>query len=317
MHPTEIHESTKSFFEDIDWQSIFSFKNILDNILLFGVGFLLMIVFHFIGKWLAHVIDSRVTQSEKDRLKKQPSSPDEEENETEDAEDSVFNKFKYRSRDSLASLAGQVVYFVTLVIGFSIVLGVIGIQVATIIAIVSTVGISIGFAVQGTLSDIASGILLALFQTYEVGDIIKIGDREGRVVDFRMINTLLQDVPTMTLVTIPNRVIQESIVVNYSRSNYHMFTFDVCLSNHLNRDFNAIYETIRRDLSDKKKYSEIYRKEGLDVFVGIHDLSKASTMLRVMVPMLPKFDLDRARMNILSKVRHTMKKNGITMVEFR
>lgn len=214
-------------------------------------------------------------------------------------------------------MAGQVVYFLVLVVGFSVVLGVIGVQVATIIAVVTTIGLSVGLAVQGTLSDIASGILLALFQTYEVGDIIKIGDREGRVVDFRMINTLLQDMPTMTLVTIPNRVIQDSVVVNLSRSNYHVFAFDIRLSNHLNDDFDKIHDIVHDDLSDTQKYPEIFRKLDMKVFVGVNDLSQASTMLRVLVPMLPSDDINRRRMRVLSRVRHTLKKNDITMVEYR
>jgi len=269
------------------------------------LGALVMLIAHVVGSRLSTWIDARMTETVDARLRQQNDEKDDSTNSGEIA---------FRSRNALASLGSWFVYVFVLFIGFVVVLRAIGVEIATIIAFLSTVAILVGLALQGTLSDIAAGVLLAMFQVYEVGDIIRLNERDGRVIDFRMINTLLQDMHSMTLVTVPNRVIQDSVVVNYSRSRYHMFSFLVKVSNiDENDDFGRIVHRLTKDLRDEKKYPEIFRHPRLEPEVGVYDMAEPAVVLRVSVPMTPTPDLESKRNAVRTKTKDMLRKLKVKM----
>jgi len=225
----------------------------------------------------------------------------------------------FRSRTNIAKFGGQIAYVVSLSIGFLVVLRVLGVEVATIVAMLSTLGFAVGFAVQGTLSDLAAGVLLAIFQSYEVGDIIKLNEFEGRVIDFQIISTLLQDIHTKTLMTLPNRIIQDSVVTNFSRSRYHVYPFEILVSNvhTLENDSGhqkptaQIIDTIYNDLLSEKKYPSIYRKGDLKPSVSVGNINNpAGTEIRIKVHLSPDA-IEGGRSEVRTGVRKLCDKEGI------
>jgi len=142
---------------------------------------------------------------------------------------------------------GNISYYAIMVISFFIVLRILGIESTSLIALLGASGLAIGLAVQGSLSDIASGVLLALLQTYSIGEIIQVGDVEGKVVDFTILNTILQDVETDSIITIPNRKIQDSIIYNQTRQPVRYLVNDVTISNN-EKDMDKIKDVIKQML---------------------------------------------------------------------
>jgi len=301
---TRLARSIRSKLSDVDWSELFTSRTVLEKLAAICLAAIIVAVGHHLGSGLSRRIDAHMRRAEQERLKRRP------EKEADITKDDVA----FRSRSGLAAIGGRVIYAVVMILAFLLVLRVLGLEIATIVAMLSTVGFVVGFAVQGTLSDLASGVLLALFQTYEVDDIIRIGDREGRVVDFRMVNTVLQGIPDATLITVPNRLVQESVVVNYSRSRYHYYVMDLLLSNRKN-DYAKLVEILERDLADAAKYPEILRHPDLPVSVGVNAMDVPGTVMRVGVPIVTTPDINGTRTAIRTRVRDLLYREGVRLLE--
>ena len=66
-----------------------------------------------------------------------------------------------------------------------------GIETNSFVALVGAAGLAIGFALQGSLANFAAGVMIILFQPFEVGDTIEVGGSKGVVEEIQMFNTLL------------------------------------------------------------------------------------------------------------------------------
>lgn len=221
-----------------------------------------------------------------------------------------------RKTGSVALIAmAQVSYITFLSIAVLLILRVLGMEVASIIAIVSAIAFILGMSLQGTLSDIASGVVLALFQTYSIDDIIELREKDskiiGKVIEFRFVNTILQDVYSGVRVTVPNRKVQESIIRNYSSSKTYMNITDILLSN-TNKDFAKIIQVVKEELANKNAYPDILHDP--PVAVAVYDMSEVGTKLRVLVP-LTTTDMLRKKMLIETGIRNVLAKNNVILVD--
>lgn len=221
---------------------------------------------------------------------------------------------KGRERKIVRSVAGTAAHTVCMLAGITTVLLAFGVEVASIIAVLTSAALVLAFALQGTLSDVASGVVLAMFQLFDIGDFVRIGDVEGTVVDFQLVNTVVMHSPSEAVVTIPNRSIKKSVIFNYTRLPYHVFAFDVLLSN-TNRSFDDIVRTIARDLADAVKYPDVLRGGSApDVKVGIDDMGEVGTRLRVRVP-IESSDIPSKRSRLRTGVRETLARSHVTLVD--
>lgn len=295
---------------DWDWSKWTNWETVLTKLSEIFLAALIITIAHLSGKYLSQKIDAYVISTSSISGTVSRAADDGEEGEGEEVDEE--GAMTFRSRNAMISILQWTVYGSFLMIGLMVVLRVLGIEVATILASLGTIGFVIGFAVQGTLSDVASGVLLALFQTYQVGDIIKLRDHEGRVIDFRTINTLMQDLRSLTLVTVPNRLVQESIVTNYSRSRYHAFVFKVRLS-HENKDFPGIIEALTAELNDGERHPEIFQHPSVRPVVTIESMDQPATILDISVPMTPSPDLHHKRHQVTLAVRAKLSELGVKM----
>ena len=94
-------------------------------------------------------------------------------------------------------------------------IGAIGIQTTSFIAIFGAAGLAIGLALQGSLSNFASGVLIVLFRPYEVGDWIEAAGISGGVEEVQILTTILKTGDNKQII-VPNSQIMGSIITNYS-----------------------------------------------------------------------------------------------------
>ena len=90
-----------------------------------------------------------------------------------------------------------------------------GIQAASLIALLGAAGLAVGLALQGSLSNFASGVLIVLFRPYKVGDWIEGGGISGAVEDVQILTTVLKTGDNKRVI-IPNSQIMGSTITNYS-----------------------------------------------------------------------------------------------------
>jgi|TARA_R110001583_G_scaffold95046_1_gene238757 small conductance mechanosensitive channel len=90
-----------------------------------------------------------------------------------------------------------------------------GIQTASFITIIGAAGLAIGLALQGSLSNFASGVLMIIFRPFKIGDYVEAGGKSGTVEDIQIFCTQLKT-PDNKVVIIPNSAIMDDSIVNYS-----------------------------------------------------------------------------------------------------
>ncbi len=98
---------------------------------------------------------------------------------------------------------------------FIAVLGTLGVQTASFVVVIGAAGLAIGFALQGSLSNFASGVMLIIFRPFKAGDYIEAGGTSGSIETIQIFNTILKT-PDNKKVILPNSKIIGDIIINYS-----------------------------------------------------------------------------------------------------
>jgi small conductance mechanosensitive channel len=98
---------------------------------------------------------------------------------------------------------------------FISVLGMLGVQMTSFIAILGAAGLAVGMALSGTLQNFAGGVMILLFKPFKVGDVIDAQGYVGSVSEIQIFNTILKTPDNKTII-IPNGGLSTSSMVNYS-----------------------------------------------------------------------------------------------------
>lgn len=94
-------------------------------------------------------------------------------------------------------------------------IGALGVETTSFIAIFGAAGLAVGLALQGSLSNFASGVLIVLFRPYRVGDFIEAAGISGSVEQVQILTTILKTGDNKQII-VPNSQIMDSIITNYS-----------------------------------------------------------------------------------------------------
>ena len=116
---------------------------------------------------------------------------------------------------TLETFVCNLVRIVLLVVVIIAAIGQLGIQTTSFIAIFGAAGLAVGLALQGSLSNFASGVLIVLFRPYKVGDFIEGAGVSGSVENVQIMTTILKTGDNKQVI-IPNSKIMGSIITNYS-----------------------------------------------------------------------------------------------------
>ena len=95
------------------------------------------------------------------------------------------------------------------------VLGMLGIEMTSFIAILGAAGLAVGMALSGTLQNFAGGVMLLIFKPFKVGDLIDAQGYTGVVSEIQIFNTILKTPDNRTII-IPNAGLSNSAMVNFS-----------------------------------------------------------------------------------------------------
>lgn len=130
---------------------------------IYGVKILSAILIFVIGKWVAKLVSQ------------------------------ILEKIMIKSKvdQTLASFTKNLVNALLLVFIVIAALGQLGIQTASFVAVIGAAGLAIGMALQGSLANFASGVMIIIFRTIKVGDMIEAGGVSGTVSEIQIFNTIL------------------------------------------------------------------------------------------------------------------------------
>ena len=109
------------------------------------------------------------------------------------------------------------------------VIGILGIETSSFIAIFASAGVAIGMALSGTLQNFAGGVLILFIKPYKIGDYIEFGNYQGTVKEIQIFNTIL-NTPDNKSIIIPNGGLSTGTINNYSKEEYRRLSWDISIS---------------------------------------------------------------------------------------
>ena len=108
-------------------------------------------------------------------------------------------------------------------------LGYLGLDTSGIAALIATIGVGVGLALQGSLSNVAGGILIILLRPFRVDDFIEAQGQSGTVEDIHLIYTYIRT-PDNKVVALPNGNLANNVIVNYSKKDTRRVDFEFAIS---------------------------------------------------------------------------------------
>ena len=149
----------------------------------------------------------------------------------------------------LASIIRYAGFILTLVVA----LGQFGVQTTSIIAVLGAAGLAIGLALQGTLSNVASGIMLLLLRPFSVGDWIETNSISGTVREIGLFATQIDTFDNI-YITVPNSSIWSATIINNSRHQIRRMDLDIGIG--YNSDLNKVEKALITLTKDKRILSD-------------------------------------------------------------
>ena len=214
----------------------------------------------------------------------------------------AFKKMKLDDGISgfLTSLICVGVYILT---GFLIAQS-LGIDAASIVALLGSAGVTIGLAIQGSLGNIAGGVLILALKPFKVGDYIieNTNNNEGTVIEIGLIYTKLNTIDNKTVI-LPNGTLANSSIVNVTQTPYRMvdLKFDIA--------YSADFELARKLIDDilKDDSDVLYEKP---VLIAMESWEASSIKMCARFYVLNENFL-ASRFRIREKVKFAFDENNI------
>jgi small conductance mechanosensitive channel len=150
--------------------------------------------------------------------------------------------------ETLKPLAANIIRYVVLMVTLVAVLGQFGIQTTSLIAVLGAAGLAIGLALQGTLSNVASGVMLLLLRPFRVHENISGGGTAGTVQEIGLFQTVVVTDDGI-YVSVPNSTLFSGTIVNNSRLTTRRVnvTFDVDYRSDLDKALKTIRDLLATD----------------------------------------------------------------------
>lgn len=168
----------------------------------------------------------------------------------------------------LARFIAHLVYFGLLTFVLIASVNKLGVQTTSLIAVLGAAGLAVGLALQGSLSNLASGVLIIVFRPYKVGDYIEGGGVGGTVEELQVFTTVLKS-PDNKRIIVPNSHMMGGTITNYSAMPQRRIDLVVGVA------YDADLDRVRRVLMEILESDERVLEEPAPV-IGVAELADSS-----------------------------------------
>lgn len=190
-------------------------------------------------------------------------------------------------------------YFILYAILFVGILSFMGVHSTTFAAVLASAGVGIGLAMQGTLSNLAGGLLILLYKPFVVGDYVKedLNQNEGTVKQIQMFYTKLATPDNKTII-IPNSVFANNSMTNETARAERQMRLEFPVSHKTNLEVAKplIYEIV-------KNQEGVKVEDGVDVVIT--DISRQQVTIRAMA-WVATDDLYDIRWSVFEKIKNAL-----------
>ena len=191
------------------------------------------------------------------------------------------------------------------IIAFTLIaaLGRIGVQTASVIAVLGAAGLAVGLALQGSLSNLAAGVLLVMFRPFRAGEYVDLGGVAGTVLSVQIFSTTMRTVDGK-IVVIPNGKIIAGNIINFSREPARRNEFIIGVS--YDADIDKVKQILTRILESDNRILK-----DRDITVRLNELAPSSVNFVVRAWSLSG-DLQNVYWDVLEQIKREFDANGIS-----
>ncbi|WP_182057249.1 small-conductance mechanosensitive channel MscS [Pantoea sp. ME81] len=189
------------------------------------------------------------------------------------------------------------------IIAFTLIaaLGRVGVQTASVIAVLGAAGLAVGLALQGSLSNLAAGVLLVTFRPFKTGEFVDLGVM-GTVQNVQIFSTTLKTVDGK-IVVIPNGKIIAANIVNFSREPIRRNEFIIGVA--YDADVDQVIELLREVVEADER---VLKDMGIQI--GLNELA-ASSLNFVVRCWSKSGDLQNVYWDLLKNFKRALDAKGI------
>lgn len=196
--------------------------------------------------------------------------------------------------------------FFSLVIVIAIV-GYLGIDTSSLVALVGSAGLAVGLALQGSLSNFAGGVLILIMKPFKLGDYISTSGVEGTVTGIDIFYTRLTTVDNRTIV-IPNGSLSNANIQNFSALPVRRV--DLIVPVEYDSNLKIVKETLAEIAANEKLVLHDSNEHKVDIFVNEFEASDIAIGFRVWVNTA---DYWAARWSLMETIKNTFDEKGISI----
>ncbi|NCT40292.1 MAG: mechanosensitive ion channel [Alphaproteobacteria bacterium] len=207
---------------------------------------------------------------------------------------------------TLKAFLGGLLKYAILAIAFVAVLGQLGVQTASLLAVLGAAGLAIGLALQGTLSNVAAGVMLLILRPFNVGDYIETGNIKGTVKSLSLFATELSTVDNVHIFT-PNNQLWNTAIFNFSRNRQRRI--DLVNGISYSDDIEKALKVIEKEVSKEKRLVDTEGKTPL-YFVSTLADSSVNITARFWVE---SSDYWNIKWGLTKSVKEALDKGGLTI----
>ena len=182
--------------------------------------------------------------------------------------------------------------------------GNLGIDAASIVALMGSVALTIGLSLQGSLSNFAGGVLILICRTFKVGDYIVEGSgkNEGTVSEIGLFYTKL-NTGDNKVVIVPNGLLANSTVVNVTGMEERRIDLNVAIS--YQADIGKVRQLIEKLIADEPR---VKQEREIEIFVNALNTTSVDIGMRFWVK---KDDYWPVRVQLLEQIKLTFEENDV------
>lgn len=201
---------------------------------------------------------------------------------------------------TIAPIVGQSIHYAIMAVTIIVVLGQFGVQTASILAVLGAAGLAVALALQGTLSNIAAGIMLVFLRPFNAGDYIDADGIVGTVIEIGLFSSQLRTRDGVYIFA-PNAKLSNAKILNYTREPTRMveMTFNVPRSADIDAVRSAVSPSLATEFSPPNTRPEIL----------VDTLADASVTMIARVPVKSR-DWWQARSVLQERLKKTLDADG-------
>lgn len=236
-------EQTVEELSKVDFNEVWS--QLLSSAVDLGLKILVALVIYWVGKSLINLLYKVVNKALEKRHV-----------------DASINSF-------VLSLVRVVMMFVLIIT----IIGVLGINTSSFVALFASAGVAVGMALSGTLQNFAGGVMILLFKPFKVGDWIDAAGVSGGVKEIQIFNTLLTTGDNKVII-VPNAKLSNDMVVNYSKAGTRRVDWTFCIA--YGDDYDKAKSVLMQFIKEDKRI-----QQSPEPFVALNALADSSVQIVV------------------------------------